>query len=92
LIPGDDTPESKRYDTTHTGAGIIFEPGSDDDMDDDDPDDDLDFWEKVVPPLWPPMHGRRWVSIWAVSFAYVIDIPETNFFDFARGPSYKLAI
>lgn len=43
MIPGDDAPESKRYDTTHTGAGIIFEPGSDDDMDDDDPDDDLDF-------------------------------------------------
>ena len=40
---GDDAPNNKRYDTTHTGAGIIFEPGSDDDMDDDDPDDDLDF-------------------------------------------------
>jgi hypothetical protein len=40
---GDDAPNAKRYDTTNTGAGIIFEPGSDDDVDDDDPDDDLDF-------------------------------------------------
>jgi hypothetical protein len=40
---GDDAPNQKRYDTTHTGAGIIFEPESDDDVDDDDPDDDLDF-------------------------------------------------
>jgi elongator complex protein 5 len=43
LILGDDAPNAKRYDTTNTGAGIIFEPGSDDDVDDDDPDDDLDF-------------------------------------------------
>lgn len=28
---------------TGTGGGIIFEPGSEDDMDDDDPDEDLDF-------------------------------------------------
>ncbi|KAJ9095302.1 hypothetical protein QFC21_005668 [Naganishia friedmannii] len=39
---GDDGPAQQRYDTVPTG-GIIFEPGSEDDMDDDDPDEDLDF-------------------------------------------------
>jgi hypothetical protein len=39
---GDDAPSQQRYDTVPTG-GIIFEPGSEDDMDDDDPDEDLDF-------------------------------------------------
>jgi hypothetical protein len=36
-LAGDDAP------STVPQGGIIFEPGSEDDMDDDDPDEDLDF-------------------------------------------------
>lgn len=38
---GDEPPLTR--EPAAVGGGIIFEPGSEDDMDDDDPDEDLDF-------------------------------------------------
>lgn len=40
-VIGDEPPMTR--EPTAVGGGIIFEPGSEDDMDDDDPDEDLDF-------------------------------------------------